>query len=244
MRLILMAALLLPLAFWPAGAVLAQSSGASSQANAELFYMIQQLQGEVRRLQGEVEEQRHQVDQLKNQARDRYIDLDQRILQLSADVAGSGQPGSGPADQNGSESESTPVEQREYRPPTAEERKDYAAIQTLIREEKKFNEAINGIYDFIDKYEEGDLTVNAYYWLGEVYLAESQLEQAKQAFTIVATRYGDHRKASDAVYKLGVTLDRQGETAEAVRRMEAVIQNYPDSNAASLAKTYLDDKRG
>jgi tol-pal system protein YbgF len=242
----LMAALLLPLAFWPAGAVLAQSSGAgaSSQANAELFYMIQQLQGEVRRLQGKVEEQRYQIDQLTNQARDRYIDLDQRILQLSADVAGSGQQGSESAEQEGSEGESTPVEQREYRQPTAEERKDYAAIQTLIREDKNFNEAINGLYDFIDEFEEGDLTVNAYYWLGEVYLAEGQLEQAKQAFTIVATRYSDHRKAPDAVYKLGVTLDRQGETAEAARRMETVIRNYPDSNASSLAKKYLDSKKG
>jgi tol-pal system protein YbgF len=242
----LMAALLLPLAFWPAGAVLAQSSGAgaSSQANAELFYMIQQLQGEVRRLQGDVEEQRHKIDQLTNQARDRYIDLDQRILQLSAEVAAGGQQGSGVADQAVPEGENAPVEQREYRQPTAEERKDYAAIQTLIREDRKFNEAINGIYDFIDKYDEGDLTVNAYYWLGEVYLAESQLEQAKQAFTIVATRYGDHRKAPDAVYKLGVTLDQQGETAEAARRMETVISNYPDSNAAALAKKYLDGKRG
>ena len=246
MRPMLMAALLLPLAFWPAGAVLAQSSGAgaSSQANAELFYMIQQLQGEVRRLQGDVEEQRHKIDQLTNQARDRYIDLDQRILQLSAEVAAGGQQGSGVADQAVPEGENAPVEQREYRQPTAEERKDYAAIQTLIREDRKFNEAINGIYDFIDKYDEGDLTVNAYYWLGEVYLAESQLEQAKQAFTIVATRYGDHRKAPDAVYKLGVTLDQQGETAEAARRMETVISNYPDSNAAALAKKYLDGKRG
>jgi len=243
----LMASLLLPLAFWPGGSALAQSSGGagtSSQANAELFYMIQQLQSEVRRLQGNVEEQRHQIDRLTRQSRDRYIDLDQRILQLSADVAGLRQPASEPAGQDGSEGENAPVEQREYRQPTAEERKDYAAIQTLIREEKKFNEAINGIYDFIDKYDEGDLTVNAYYWLGEVYLAESQLEQAKQAFTIVATRYADHRKAPDAVYKLGVTLDRQGETEEAVRRMETVVRNYPDSNAAALAKKYLDGKRG
>ena len=246
MRPMLIAALLLPLAFGPAGSALAQSSaaGANSQANAELFYMIQQLQGEVRRLQGNVEEQRHQIDQLKRQARDRYIDLDQRILQLSAKVAAADQQSSDLADQGGSEGENTPVEQREYRQPTAEERKDYAAIQTLIREDRKFDEAINGIYDFIDRYDEGDLTVNAYYWLGEVYLAESQLEQAKQAFTIVATRYGDHRKAPDAVYKLGVTLDRQGETAEAVRRMETVIRNYPDSNAASLAKKVLDGKRG
>ncbi|MDI9245640.1 tol-pal system protein YbgF [Marinobacter sp. CHS3-4] len=241
MRHILMASMLLPLAFWPAAAW-SQSSGSGSQANAELFYMIQQLQTEVRQLRGEVEEQRNQIDRLNRQSRDRYIDLDQRILKLSSELSDLDKPAaSDPVTGQGSEAA---VEQREYRQPSAEERKEYEALQTLIRKDKKFNEAINGLYDFIDKYEEGDLTVNAYYWLGEVYLAENQLEQAKQAFTIVATRYGDHRKASDAVYKLGVTLDRLGETAEAARRMEAVIRNYPDSNAASLAKTFLDDKTG
>ncbi|TGN41478.1 tol-pal system protein YbgF [Marinobacter confluentis] len=246
MRQTLMATLLLPLAIWPAGAVFAQSSGSGqgSQANAELFYMIQQLQGEVRRLQGDVEEQRNQIDKLNKQARDRYIDLDQRILKLSSELAESDDSGSGTSGPADSGNNTKPVERRDYRQPTSEEREAYDRIQALIREDRNFNDAINGLYDFIDKYEEGDLTVNAYYWLGEVYLAEEQLEQAKQAFTIVATRYGDHRKAPDAVYKLGVTLDKQGETDEAKRRMEAVIRNYPDSNAASLSKKYLDGKSG
>jgi tol-pal system protein YbgF len=243
----LMAALLLPMVFWPSATAMAQqSSGAgSSQANAELFYMIQQLQGEVRRLQGEIEQQRNQIDRLTNQSRDRYIDLDQRILRLSSDLADLGKPDDpASASQSDSGPDTAPTVQKVYRQPSEEERKAYDRIQALIREEKKFDEAINGLYDFIDQYEEGDLTVNAYYWLGEVYLAENQLEQAKQAFTIVATRYGDHRKAPDAVYKLGITLDQQGEADEAARRMKTVISNYPDSNAASLAKKYLDDKRG
>lgn len=241
-----MATLLFSLALWPAGSAFAQSSGSGqgSQANSELFYMIQQLQGEVRRLQGKVEEQKNQIDRLTKQSRDRYIDLDQRILKLSSDVSDMGKSGSGGDSAGSSDSDEPPVVQKVYRQPSEEERKDYAAIQSLIREDKKFDEAINGLYDFIDEYEEGDLTVNAYYWLGEVYLAEDQLDQAKQAFTIVATRYGDHRKASDAVYKLGITLDKLGETDEAERRMESVIRKYPDSNAASLAEKYLDGKKG
>jgi tol-pal system protein YbgF len=236
-----MATLLFSLAIWPAGAAVAQSSGSGqgSQANSELFYMIQQLQGEVRRLHGRIEEQKYQIDRLTKQSRDRYIDLDQRILKLSSDLSDIGRDGSGsPA------ADAPAVVQKAYRQPTAEESKAYSAIQTLIRDEKNFDAAINGLYDFIDEYDEGDLTVNAYYWLGEVYLAEEQLDQAKQAFTIVATRYGDHRKAPDAVYKLGVTLDQLGETDEAGRRMESVIRKYPNSNAASLAETYLDGKKG
>jgi len=245
-----MAAATLLFAVTQAGAVLAQSStpafqnnaseasrqAGNNQANAELFYMLQQLQGDLRRLQGGVEEQRHLLERLEQQSRDRYIDLDQRILKLTAaqqqaQAAASAAPAT-PAP--------AAVQAKDYRQPSAEESKAYNSIVDLIRNQKKYDQAITQIYEFLDTYPEGDLTVNAYYWLGEVYLVKPQLEQAKQAFSIVATRFADHRKAADSTYKLGVTLDRLGEKEEAVRRMQAVIKNYPDSSAAKLAKSYLD----
>ncbi|MBL3825461.1 MULTISPECIES: tol-pal system protein YbgF [Marinobacter] len=244
MRKILMATVVLPLALGHAGVTLAQSAqdtqrnANNSQATAELFYMIQQLQGEVRRLQGEVEEQRHLINRLQQQGRDRYIDLDQRILDLSEKVASQPAPEASTAS-NSTASGSAPAA-REYRQPDAEERKAYEQIQDLIRNQKKYDEAISRIYEFIDEYPEGDLTVNAYYWLGEVYLVKPQLEQAKQAFTIVATRFSDHRKAPDAVYKLGVTHDRLGEKDQARRTMQTVIEDYPSSSAADLARKFLE----
>ncbi|AOY87472.1 tol-pal system protein YbgF [Marinobacter salinus] len=255
MRKRLMATVVLPFAFAHAGVALAQSStpafqnnsseaqrkANSSQATAELFYMIQQLQGEVRRLQGEVEEQRHLITRLQEQGRDRYIDLDQRILDLSEKVA---EKAKAPATEAGGAGTSPGPVTKEYRQPGAEERKAYEQIQDLIQNQKKYDQAISQLYEFIDKYPEGDLTVNAYYWLGEVYLVKPQLEQAKQAFTVVATRYPDHRKAPDAVFKLGVTLDRLGDKQEAKRRMQNVISDYPDSSAAELARKFLKSGNG
>ncbi|WP_339781858.1 tol-pal system protein YbgF [uncultured Marinobacter sp.] len=256
MRKQLMAAVVFPLALGQAGITLAQSSTSAFQSNAseaqrkantsqatsELFYMIQQLQGEVRRLQGETEEQRHLIKRLQDQGRDRYIDLDQRILDLSEKV--SAQPQAAESGGEAGAQDKGAAEIREYRQPEAEERKAYQTIQDLIHSQKKYDEAISRIYEFIDKYPEGDLTVNAYYWLGEVYLVKPQLEQARQAFSIVATRYADHRKAPDAVYKLGVTLDRLDKKTEARRQMEQVINDYPKSEAASLARKFLDSGQG
>ncbi|SFR40509.1 tol-pal system protein YbgF [Marinobacter gudaonensis] len=246
MRKTLMATVLLPLALGQAGAALAQSAqntspASGNQATAELFYMIQQLQGEVRRLQGEVEEQRHLISRLQEQGRDRYIDLDQRILELSEKLAS--QPAEAAA-ASGPAAAGTAPQMKEYRQPGAEEREAYEKILDLIRNQKKYDEAITRIYEFIDKYPEGDLTVNAYYWLGEVYLVKPQLEQAKQAFTIVATRYADHRKAPDAVYKLGITQDRLGEKQDARRTMNKVLEDYPSSSAADLARRYLESGNG
>ncbi|PCM45588.1 tol-pal system protein YbgF [Marinobacter sp. ANT_B65] len=257
MRKQLMAAVVIPLALGQAGMTLAQSStpafqsnaseaqrkANASQATSELFYMIQQLQGEVRRLQGEAEEQRHLIKRLQDQGRDRYIDLDQRILDLSEKV--SAQPQSAGSPDGGTDAgDAVAAEIREYRQPGAEERKAYKAIQDLIHNQKKYDEAISRLYEFTDKYPEGDLTVNAYYWLGEVYLVKPQLEQARQAFSIVATRYADHRKAPDAVYKLGITLDRLNKKTEARLQMEQVISDYPESDAARLAKKYMASDQG
>ena len=220
----------------------AQRNTSSNQGNVELFYMIEQLQREVRQLRGELEEQRHKVNQLSNQSKSRYIDLDQRILGLSEKMQEAPPPSAGGQSGGAADTPVTRPESREYRAPSDDERKAYQAIQTLIHDDKSYDAAISGLYDFIGKYPEGDLLVNAYYWLGEVYLVKPQLEQAKQAFTIVASRYADHRKASDAIYKLGITLDKLGESGQAKTRMEEVVRNYPNSGAAKLAQKFLEQR--
>ncbi len=258
MRKQLMAAVLIPLGLGLAGVAHAQSStpafqnnsseaqrkAGNNQATAELFYMIQQLQREVRDLRGQVEEQQHQISRLQQQGRDRYVDLDQRILELSKAVESGASAAQQPTAAGASADSGRLKPARVYRSPEPEEQKTYNDIIDLIRNKKDYDTAITRLYEFVDTYPEGDLTVNAYYWLGEVYLAKPQLEQARQAFTIVATRYSDHRKAPDAVYKLGVTLDRLGEKDEARRRMTSVVEQYPDSGAAELAKKYLDSAQG
>lgn len=216
------------------GVVMAQSP--SGQGNTELLFMIERLQNEVRTLRGELEEQQHELERLSRQARDRYIDLDQRILELS-DRPVAAPPAA--ATSTPSATATAPTVTRQYRQPTEAERQAYEQIIRLIREEQSYDEAIGQLYDFIAGYPEGELSVNAYYWLGEVYLTRPQLEQARQAFTIVATRYSDHRKAPDALYKLGRIHDQEGKKEDARRFMERVIGEYGTSEAATLAKKYL-----
>ncbi|MFW5824332.1 MAG: tol-pal system protein YbgF [Marinobacter sp.] len=223
----------------------ARRGAAGNQGNSELFFMIERLQEEVRRLRGELEEQRNQLERLTRQSRERYIDLDQRIMELSEQRGNSrsdarnDRSGGGDSGNSGAQEKPQTVS-REYRQPSSDERQAYENIQKLIQKDKAYNEAIGELYDFISEYPEGDLTVNAYYWLGEVYLVKPQLEQAKQAFTIVATRYQDHRKAPDAMYKLGLVHDRMDEKDQAERYMNRVIDQYGTSQAAGLAKKYLE----
>ena len=80
---------------------------------------------------------------------------------------------------------------------------------------------------------------NAWYWLGEIYLLQGQTEDARQAFTIVAEQYADHRKAMDATFKLGKIYHQLGDTARARTLLEKVAGGI--GTAAAKAKSYLAD---
>lgn len=253
MRNLLLAGVLLALG----SAVSAQSvpafqsgtDGTRNQAASELFFMVEQLREEVRTLRGKVEEQQHQIGKLSTQGRDRYVDLDGRLLELSKRLSTLEDAGSAlaanPSPTGAGATQSNPgdASAKSFRQPNDFEQKTYSAIQEKIRA-KQYTTAIDELYEFIAAYPEGDLTVNAYYWLGELYLAESEPDQARQAFTIVTARFPEHRKAADALYKLGIAQQRLSQNAEARETMRSVQQRYPGSNAAELAKEFLRKNPG
>jgi len=87
---------------------------------------------------------------------------------------------------------------------------------------------------------------NAWYWLGELYLAlpAPELERARQAFVQGIQNWPDNRKVPDAKYKLGVVYDRLGEPEEARTYLDRVLTDHPGTPAARLASSYLDRLEG
>jgi TolA-binding protein len=69
--------------------------------------------------------------------------------------------------------------------------------------------------------------------------AQSSFGDAAVAFETVLDRFPDSSKVPDAMYKLGLLKARQGDTEGGHALLESVQQDYPDSNAASLADDYL-----
>ena len=124
------------------------------------------------------------------------------------------------------------------------EQQAYEAALALTRE-RKHEEAIAAFRAVLVDYPAGTLTANAFYWLGENYLAlaEPQLEQARQAFAQVVNLFPDHGKVPDALYKLGVVHDRLGSAAWAREYLQQVINEHDGSAAARLATSYLAQMR-
>jgi len=241
-----------------APAVIANSGGTSNNINSELFFMMEQLKQEVMALRGLVEEQGFQIRQMQKRSRERYEDVDARIQSLAKSqssqsaqpsapsVSTSVQPpvqvSSGENSALGGEivpvQASPSVSQAQPAKEESDEKKvEYKKAYQFVQD-NNFPAAIDAFHAFVDKYPDGDLTGNAFYWLGEVYLATPKLEQARQAFTIVVKTFPGHRKLADAMYKLGVTYDRMQKPEEAERYLKRVQQEFPNSTASKLAVSY------
>lgn len=203
-----------------------------SRRLAELFYQLQLLQQEVRELRGLVEEQGHQIKRMARDQQEQYIDLDRRVSGLrsapSAPGAASGSttasPGVGAAAASGSEREA------------------YTSAFNLMKEQQ-FDASTAAFNRLIVDYPNGQYTPNAFYWLGELYLAKTQFEQARQSFAQVTNLYPTHQKVPDALYKLGVVYHRLGDTQRSLEFLDRVRKEFPQSSAAGLAQTYAAELR-
>ena len=222
----------------------------NNNAASELYFMVEQLKREVLELRGLVEEQSYRLQMLEEGSKRRYQDLDQRVLELSKGMpsrAAPAEPLNGSRTGGASSEATIPADAPVIVPvsvaseavdePSEEQKRAYASAYELVKQ-RQFDAAIDALHRYIEAYPEGDLSGNAYYWLGEVYLVVPKLEQAKQAFLIVVQDFAGHRKVSDALFKLAVTYDRMQAPAQSEKYLERVQREFPNSTAAKLAKNY------
>ena len=209
-----------------------------------LYYQLQVLEDDVRRLQGIVEEQNYRIDRLIREQRERYVELDQRLVALRPGASGVVDPAA-PGDPR---VPATPVLDAPGGQGDAYNRAFavVTAARQLAPSERtaEYERALLMFEALIDDNPAGEFTPNAYYWIGELYLAMDDLEQARQAFVQVSNLYdADDVKVPVVLYKLAVTYHRLGDNARALEYLDRVVEDYPDHTAAGLARSYATELR-
>lgn len=207
-----------------------------------LFNRVQRNQEELRRLRGQVEELRYQLEQLRKQTRQQYMDIEDRLSTAggSASAPSSQAPSSSSASSEGDSAASDPSSAPDQGASGGDSagREAYQAAFAKVQA-RDFGAAKQAFQSFIDDYPQSGLTANAYYWLGELHSAESELDAAADAFNRVIESYPDSNKVPDALYKLGLLKARQGDPEASRELLERVQNDYPDSSAANLADDFL-----
>ena len=215
---------------------------AASSGLAELFNELQLLRGEVQELRGEVERQSYRLKQLESRQDEQYRDVDRRLAALATQPAPVAPVSSGTPTSSGAASGGAPATTTRSTAavtaniPDNEEDAYTAAFEAM--KARQFDTSIQQFGVFVKTYPNGDLTPNAFYWLGELHLANSSTEDARQSFAQLINLYPDHQKVPDALYKMGVVYHRLGDNTRALEYLGRVRENHPNTSAAGLAATY------
>ena len=231
------------------GAV-AQSSTPANQA-AQMFFQLESLQQEVQELRGIVEQQAYQIKRMREEQRDRYLDLDRRITLLNkapgkqTSASSAALSDAEPSVTSAAPVAAQPSAQSQTLTSTtgansAGEKDAYQAAFRLVRD-KQYAKASGAFEQLIKDYPDGKYTGNAYYWLGEVLLVESDHEQALKAFGALLSKYPGHRKVADAKYKQGKIYLQLGDNARAKQLLQEVVNQHAGSSAARLAEAEMRD---
>jgi tol-pal system protein YbgF len=111
--------------------------------------------------------------------------------------------------------------------------------------------SVSGFRDFLRRFPDSPLADSAQYWIGEAYFsmaratasqpekARENLEQAVQEFRKVVVAYPRGSKVPTALYKEALALVELKQTALAQARLQYLIDNFPQSEEAPLAKERL-----
>ncbi len=221
----------------------------SNKTFLNMFNQLQQLQSEIKQLRGENERLDHELLSIKKRQRDLYLDIDQRILQFEEhkpnpmSVEDSSLSVATPAAQP--KSKTKPAQQKNKPQPktaTPDEKKAYQkAYQTLQNGE--YLAAISLFKAFLAQYREGEYADNAQYWLAEAHYVQREFDEAWKAFNAVVYEYPQSAKVKDSLLKTGFIQYEEGNWEKAQEILIGVMEQYPNTTVARLAKARLQKIR-
>lgn len=109
-----------------------------------------------------------------------------------------------------------------------------------------FPAALNQFDDYLAKFQNVDenLSANAQFWKAKCLMNMEQYAESVQAFEGLRSNFPTSTKVPFAMHNQAVAHSRLGQTAQAERLMEAVIEQFPISPAADQARADLQKLRG
>lgn len=230
--------------------------------NADLLDKIQGMKQEIQELRGQLDVQNHEMKLLQQQQLSFYKDLDGRLRTTAANpVAQATTPTNkelalalptvkGPESTPASglaasktlaqpdKAVSAAVVVNPSRNNPADEQIAYLAAYDLVKN-KRYDEALVAMQNFVVQYPKGGYTANAQYWLGELYMVNKNYSQAITHFEVVLKHFPTSSKAAACSLKIGYALAASGKEPEASQRLKDVIKNFPDTPTAQLAAAKL-----
>ena len=201
------------------GSIASEAEDNQDLKNDILFLKIQELEGEIASLRSELESQGYLLEKL----------LSEEIVKLD-NLSN---------DDNLSSSETESFRFEGINDSKSIEEVYDEAITNL--NEKDFYNAKQSFNYLADNFDDQEKIPLSLFWLGEISLLESNLEESEQFFQRLAANYPDHWRTPLAHKKIGDILMMSGELNAAKIKYQYVIQSFPENSASSLALQLLEN---
>ena len=194
------------------------------EGSLDLIYQkIGALEQEIATLRNLIEENTFLIERYQELQQQRYLDLDKRLHSILSGELEELNAGS----LNLNDLNST------------EEIDLYKEALELF-EISRYAEALEVFRDLIISFPEGTYSADAYFWSGELYLVQDQLEDAREHYLVVTEKFKDHDRVADCLYKIGVIEKLLLNDEAANSYFSRLIFEYPDTGAAELAKKSME----
>jgi tol-pal system protein YbgF len=108
-------------------------------------------------------------------------------------------------------------------------------------DEGDFESSREGFQKFISLFPQSENADNAQFWIGETYYREAWYEKAILEFEAVKKKYPKGNKIPSALLKQGMSFQQLKEDANARLILEELINRFPKSSEADIAKKILQN---
>ena len=184
-----------------------------------LFLKIQELEGELASLRSELESQAYLIEKLLNEE----LSLEENNILPKSDI----------------NSEVSTFRFEGINDSRSIDEVYDEAISKLNN--KDFQSAKQSFAYLANNFNDDEKIPLSLFWLGEISLLESNLEESEKFFQRLASDFPDHWRAPLAHKKIGDILMMSGDLGAAKIKYQFVVQTFPENTASSLALQLLEN---
>ncbi len=184
----------------------------------ELLNQIDKLNDEIAGLRGKIEVLQFNQDEVIKRQKDLYVDLDSRLRAMEQ------------------AKEQAKLDQKSAQ--QAAEKKQLDEAIALVKATKS-KEGVAALTKFSRENPQSSRLAEATYWMGVGYAALKDYKSANSAFGEVANKSADDPHAPDALLGLASIAAAQKDTKASRKYLVTIVEKYPQSEAATMAKRAL-----
>ena len=106
-------------------------------------------------------------------------------------------------------------------------------------ENSRYSEAAENLRLLIISFPQGEYSVEAYFYLGDIYFQQQMYQDSIETFNSLLNNFPENKRTPESFFKLGLNFLQLEDETSARSNFNKVIQNYPESSAAILSEEEL-----